>query len=296
MQEKAVNLKLVCDARADLGEGPVWDAVSGCLYWVDILNNKLHIHDPEQPQSDETIEISPYISSIVPRHSGGVVLTLQDGFYAFDLDTNKLTLLAEVEATLPDNRFNDGKCDPAGRYWAGTMSMSDQPSRGTLYRMDTDHAVKPFVVDVSTSNGLAWASDGRTMYYIDTPTRQVVAFDYDLETGNISNRRMVVEIPEEQGYPDGMTIDSEGMIWVAHWNGWRVTRWNPNTGKLLDVVPVPASRVTSCTFGGPHLDKLYITTARVGLDEAELTKQPYAGGLFCAELGIRGTPAIPFRG
>ncbi len=134
------------------------------------------------------------------------------------------------------------------------------------------------------------------MYYVDTPTHQVVAFDYDLETGDLSNRRVVVEIPEDQGSPDGMTIDSEGMIWVAHWGGWRVTRWNPNTGKLLDVVPVPASQVTSCTFGGPHLDKLYITTARVGLNEDELTKQPHAGGLFCVELGIRGTPAIPFRG
>ncbi|MFC5471513.1 SMP-30/gluconolactonase/LRE family protein [Cohnella suwonensis] len=296
MQDKTLNLKLVCDAKAKLGEGPVWDTSRGCLYWVDILESRLHIHDPQHPQSDESIVISPYISSIVPRLSGGIALTLQNGFYAFDRDTQKTSLLAEVESTLTDNRFNDGKCDPAGRYLAGTMSMSYQPSKGTLYRMDANHSVRPLLSEVSISNGLAWTADGTTMYYVDTPTRQVAAFDYDMETGTLRNRRIVVEIPEEQGFPDGMTIDSEGMIWVAHWGGWRVTRWNPNTGKQLEYVPVPASQVTSCTFGGPNLDKLYITTARIGLNEEELTKQPHAGGLFCAELVIRGTPAVPFQG
>jgi sugar lactone lactonase YvrE len=205
-------------------------------------------------------------------------------------------LLAEVEAHLPENRFNDGKCDPAGRYWAGTMSLTDQPSKGALYQLEADHTVKRLIPDVSISNGLAWTSDGGTMYFADTPTRQIAAFDYDLVTGDVNNRRTVVHIPEDQGFPDGMTIDSEGMIWVAHWDGWQVSRWNPNTGEQLCAIPVPASQVTSCTFGGPDLDQLFITTARVGLDEEELSKQPLAGGVFRAMPGVKGVPANRYRG
>ncbi len=290
-----MNLKLVCDAKAALAEGPVWDTVKGCLYWVDILGQKLHIHYPNEPESDKTIECTPYVSSVVPRLSGGLVITLQNGFHTFDPDTNEISLLAEMEEALTDNRFNDGKCDPAGRFLAGTMSMKDKPSKGALYCLDTDHSVKPLLSEVSISNGLAWSSDNKIMYYIDTPTQQVVAFDYEIETGAISERRVAVEI-SYPGFPDGMTIDSEGMIWVAHWGGWCVTRWNPFTGQQLASIPVPASQVTSCTFGGPNLDKLYISTARIGLSEDELAKQPHAGGIFCADLGIRGTPAIPYLG
>ncbi|MBB6673486.1 SMP-30/gluconolactonase/LRE family protein [Cohnella nanjingensis] len=295
-QDPFFELKLVYDARAELGEGPVWDTRSERLFWVDILAHRVHIHDPKQPLSESAIELSPYVSSVIPRLSGGIALTLQNGFYAYDSTSAELKLLAEVEASVPGNRFNDGKCDPVGRYLAGTMSMIDQPSMGTLYSLDADLTVKPLVTEVSVSNGMAWSADGGTLYYIDTPTRQVVAFDYELAAGAVSNRRIAVEIPEGQGSPDGMTIDSEGMLWVAHWGGWQVSRWDPATGEKLLSIPVPASQVTSCAFGGPDLDKLYITTARVGLDEAKLADQPLAGGLFCAEIGVRGLPAVPFRG
>jgi len=296
MMSTSIDVSLISNISAALGEGPVWNTTTSQLYWLDILQHNLHIHNPEHPHNDEVIAIPPYISSVIPRRSGGIVLTLQDGFYSYDLTTKELTLLAEVEASLTDNRFNDGKCDPRGRYLAGTMSLSNQLSQGSLYSMDLEYKVTTLLTDVSISNGLAWSSDGNTLYFIDTPTRNVVAFNYDLETGHINNQRAVVQIPEHLGFPDGMTIDAEGMIWVAHWGGWCVSRWNPLNGQLLQTVPVPASQVTSCTFGGTELDTLYITTARVGLSEEELLKQPNAGGLFSIKLGIKGTPSTAFAG
>lgn len=291
-----MNVSLVCAAKASLGEGPVWNTATGQLYWLDILAHHLHIHHPGHSQDDEIIAIPPYISSVIPKQSGGIVLTLQDGFYSYDLTASKLTLLAEVEASLTDNRFNDGKCDPRGRYLAGTMSLSNQRSKGSLYSIDSEYKVTTLLTEVSISNGLAWSADGSIMYFIDTPTRKVVAFDYDLETGTISNRRVVIDIGDQPGSPDGMTIDAEGMLWVAHWGGWCVTRWNPLNGQLLQSIAVPASQVTSCTFGGTELDTLYITTARIGLSEEELLKQPDAGGLFSIKLGINGTPSTVFAG
>ncbi|MCR8657472.1 SMP-30/gluconolactonase/LRE family protein [Paenibacillus endoradicis] len=291
-----MNVSLVSNSKALLGEGPVWNTTTGQLYWLDILEHNLHIHNPGHPQNDDIITIPPYISSVITRQSGGIVLTLQDGFYSYDLSTRELTLLAEVESSLTDNRFNDGKCDPRGRYLAGTMSLSNQLSKGSLYSMDREYKVTTLLTEVSISNGLAWSAEGNTLYFIDTPTRNVVAFDYELETGHISNRRVVVQIPDHLGFPDGMTIDAEGMLWVAHWGGWCVTRWNPLNGQLLQTVPVPASQVTSCTFGGTDLDTLYITTARVGLSEEELSKQPDAGGLFIIKLGITGTSSTAFAG
>lgn len=303
-----ITAELVCDAQAQLGEGPVWDSRDSCLYWVDILSHRVHSYNPGEPGTgtDSSVQLAPYVSSIVPRRSGGFAITLQDGFYGYDPDpaggglaaglTAGLTRLAEVEAALPGNRFNDGKCDPAGRYLAGTMSLTDEPGHGALYSLDAAHDVATLVPDVSISNGLAWSGDGATMYFIDTPTQRVFAFDYDAASGAVANRRVVVEIPEDEGSPDGMTIDAEGMLWIAHWGGWQVSRWDPATGEKLLSVPVPASQVTSCAFGGERLDRLYITTARIGLGEAELAAQPHAGGLFCAAVGVRGLPANMFGG
>ena len=181
---------------------------------------------------------------------------------------------------LPGNRFNDGKCDPAGRFWAGTMSISNMPCAGSLYVLEKDGTVKTKITGVTCSNGMAWSPDDKTLYYIDTPTRQVVAYKYDTKNGDITDGRVAISIPEEKGSPDGMTIDTEGMLWIALWDGWKVIRYNPYTSEQLYEVTLPVSRVTSCVFGGDDMDDLYITSAREGLSDSDLKEQPLAGSLF----------------
>jgi sugar lactone lactonase YvrE len=279
--------ELVFDAKALLGEGPCWDDRDGLLYWVDIAEMRVHSYDP-QSGLNRTIQLDQKVGAAVPRQSGGLVLALENGFHLLDLETERLTLLEDPESTLATNRFNDGKCDAAGRFWAGTMSQKGGGPVGSLYCLEADGRVRKMVEGVTTSNGLGWSPDGKTMYYIDSPTKRVVAYDYDVATGALGDVRTVVTIAEDGGVPDGMTVDAEGMLWVAQWGGWQVARWNPQTGEQLAAIPVPAARVTSCTFGGPGNDELYITTARIDLPEADLEKQPHAGGLFRAKPGVQG--------
>lgn len=285
------ELKLVIDAKAALGEGPCWDDTNNVLYWVDIMGKNLHKYDPAT-DTNETYHIGQLIGAAVPSKSGGLVLALENGFYKFYPDSEELKPITDPESHLPNNRFNDGKCDKAGRFWAGTMPMSGGGKVGALYCLDTDYEVKTVLKDVSLSNGIAWTPDHRTMYYIDTPTREVAAFDYDVETGSLSNKRVVITFTEDRGNPDGMTIDEEGMLWIAEWGGYQVGRWDPNTGKLLEALPIPAAQVTSCAFGGENLDTLYITTAAIGQENKP--DQPFAGGLFSIKMNVKGTKTYAF--
>lgn len=287
--------ELVLDAQATLGEGAIWHAREQHLYWVDIEPGRLHIFNPANG-CDRVFDVGQMVGAVVPRTRGGVMLAVHHGFAAFDPRTGELTPWSDPEEHLPRNRFNDGKCDPVGRFWAGTLSLDREPGAASLYCLQPDGRVRAMLHGVTNSNGLAWSLDHRTLYYIDTPTRQVTAFDYDLPTGQIANPRTVVTIPADSGKPDGMTVDAAGMLWIALWEGGAVGRWNPHTGARLDRVAVPARRVTSCAFGGPHLDELYITTARIGLTEAELLEQPLAGGLFRVRPGVCGVPAFEFAG
>ncbi|HMO58075.1 MAG TPA: SMP-30/gluconolactonase/LRE family protein [Roseiflexaceae bacterium] len=289
------SVELVIDAGATLAEGPVWDIAAQRLYWVDILEHRVHTFDP-QHGTQQVFDIGQYVGAAVPRRSGGLILAIQHGFAHLDLASGTITQLVDVEADLPDNRFNDGKCDPAGRFWAGTMSLSGRQGAGSLYRFDPDQTVHRMVSDVSISNGLAWKSDLTTMYYIDTPTLTVTALDYDHARGAVANRRVVITIPDGQGGPDGMTIDAEGMLWVAHWGGSCVTRWDPAQGRLLQQFDIPAAQVTSCCFGGPGLDELYITTASYGLSAEARAAQPAAGGIFRVRPGVQGLPADSYAG
>jgi sugar lactone lactonase YvrE len=290
------NVECVLDAKADLGEGPVWDHRTGHLWWVDSTGGSIHRYDPVSG-ADEQFELGQQVGSVVPCEAGGLIVAAQHGIFHFDASVGSLTEWSNMESDIETNRFNDGKCDPAGRFWAGTMSNdgSGSPS-GSLYRIDTDRSITRMVEDITCSNGLSWTADRKTMYYIDTPTRCVFAFDYDVETGAIENRRVAIHLPEDHGNPDGMSIDSEGMLWVAEWEGWRVTRWNPDTVEHLGQIDVPCARVTSCAFAGPNLDQLYITCARRGLDEEKLKQQPLAGGLFLAKPGVTGPEANFFAG
>lgn len=297
---------LLLDTQSTLGEGPIWDPREHVLWWIDINEHLLHRYAPHDGQShggpdgverNETYDIGQRIGTVVPRVSGGLMLAVEHGFASYDPATQDLKILADPEAHLPGNRFNDGKCDPAGRFWAGTLqSVEEDMTAGTLYCMYPDGHVEPRVPRVGISNGIVWTSDKKTMYFIDSPTRRVDAFDYDDATGDITNRRTAIELPEGIGYPDGMTIDAEDKLWVALWAGWGVARFDPASGKLLEKIDVPASQVTACALGGPDLTDMFITTARRDLTGSDLEHQPHAGGLFHAKVALPGVPSAAFAG
>ncbi|MCI3920735.1 SMP-30/gluconolactonase/LRE family protein [Paenibacillus sp. TRM 82003] len=288
------DLQLVIDAKAPLAEGPNWDREKKLLYWVDIVGQSVHIYDPVSGE-DRTIPTGMMTGAVVKRSAGGLAIAAEQGVYALDPETELLELLVG-SGEADTNRFNDGKCDAAGRFWVGTMPKAGGPPTGSFYCLEKDGRLRHLFGDVGCSNGIAWSPDKKTMYYIDSPTKQVSAFDVDPETGEIANRRVALTIPEGEGVPDGMTSDDEGMLWIAQWGGWKVSRWDPRTGERLSEIAVPAAQVTSCAFGGDELDELYITTARVGLDEEALAKQPHAGGVFRIKLGVSGAASHPYQG
>ncbi|WP_121663177.1 SMP-30/gluconolactonase/LRE family protein [Metabacillus litoralis] len=286
---------LVVDQKATLGEGPHWNGEEQALYWVDIIGKRLHRYDP-LTKENKTFTFNQYVGAAVPAQLGKMLLAMHDGIYRLDLETEDLILVANPETNQPHIRFNDGKCDSSGRFYIGTMALNIEKGKGALYRLDPSGHIHKILSSVTISNGLAWSPDEKFMYYIDTPTGEVTVFSYDKQTGSISSKKTSVVIPNEMGSPDGMTIDSDGMIWVAHWDGSRVTQWNPYTGKQLDEVVVPVKHVTSCTFGGEHLDELYITTARQGLSEEELEKYPLSGGLFKVKTKAKGMKGNGYKG
>ena len=289
-----MKIDVVMPHRCLLGEGPVWDAKLKALCWVDILNGEIHEYLPGQ-NTHRTLPVGQMIGAVVLCSDGNFLAAMKNGFGFVNRERGTVEMLGNPEANLPGNRFNDGKVDPAGRFWAGTMSHTDEPNCGSLYVLDKDHAIYKKISDVSISNGMAWSPDEKTYYYIDTPTFTVAAFDYDKGSGEISGKKTAIEVPAKDKSPDGMTIDNEGMLWIAHWDGWQITRWNPHTGEKLLTIPFPAARITSCAFGGDDLGDLYVTSARVGINDEDLEKQPLAGSLFVIrDIGFKGMPAWEF--
>ena len=286
--------ELLFDTKATLGEGPIWDSRTQSLYWIDILEKRIYCG------GDVLLQLDNLIGCMAPRKHGGLIIAWsgQEGrlsFASLGLDSTELTPLASPSDEPSNNRFNDGKCDPRGRFLAGTMDMGEQDPFGSLYSFHGNAITKLFS-SVTISNGLTWSPDYRTLYYIDTPTREVKAFDYDLETGSIANPRIAFTVPPSLGWPDGMTSDQQGNLWIAMWGGAQVTRWDPNTGQLLEQIPVPARNVSSCVFGGTNLNELYITSARKGLDEATLKQYPLTGGVFRIQTDVEGMPTFEFEG
>ena len=290
---KIIPAECVFDGGAVLAEGPVWDEQAQLLYWVDIERGKIGRLDPASQSNQEWL-LGTKVGFAVLTESGDMLAGTQEGLVRFSPETGRCAPYANPEPNLPNNRFNDGKCDPQGRLWAGTMSVMETETTGSLYRADADGNVNRCLTSVTISNGLAWSAD--RMYYIDSPTRRVDTFDYDSKSGEISNRRCAVALADGLGFPDGMTMDAEGKIWVALWEGWGAGRFDPATGEMLAKVEVPAACVTSCCFGGADLKVLYLTTASRDLKESERAKQPMAGGIFAARPGVRGTPSIRFKG
>jgi sugar lactone lactonase YvrE len=283
---KNYTAKSVISCACSLGEGPVW--VNKSLWWVDIEEKRLHRWIPGTEDVD-THHFPERIGFAVPAKDGTWRVGLQGGIFAFSPRNGDFHLLHDPEPDLPHNRFNDGKCDPQGRLWAGTMSTRGEKETGSLYRISRDKCTR-MVTPVTISNGLAWDLSRKSFYYIDSPTRQVAAFDYNIDTGDISNRRVVWSAPEGSGSPDGMTIDTDGRLWVAFFGGYGVACLDPQSGSVLAKVEVPAPNVTSCAFGGETLDTLYITTARVGMKPDQLEAYPLAGNVFAVQPGARGLP------
>ena len=280
---------LVLDARADLGEGPLWDARSGELMWVDIMAGLVHRFDPESG-TDRAFDVKQPVGAIVTRAAGGHVLAMRDGFALWDGETT--TLVAPIEPQRREIRMNDGAVDSRGRFWAGTMHIDNRRGEGALYCLDESGAAQVMLSGVTISNGIAWSLDETTMYYVDTPTQGIDAFDFDVETGAITDRRRIVKIDPESGSPDGLVVDAEGCIWLALWDGWEVRRYDPD-GKHIGTVAVPAARVTKPAFGGPDLTDMFITTAA---PEKPNPSQPYAGGLFHVRPGVAGLPVHAYAG
>ncbi len=285
----------VLAARALLGEGTCWVSAEQRLYWVDILRGEVHRFDPATGRDE--MRAAPYaVSFLQPCLGGGLVLGTLHGIARMDFDTGTFTPLCDPEADLPGNRFNDGKADPRGRLFAGTIALDGSDKKANLWRIAPDLSFIRLIDHVGNSNGLGWSPDHRTFYWTDTKTGCVFAFDYDIDSGDIANRRVAVEVDKAIGRPDGMTVDAEGFLWTALWGGHGVARWDPHDGRLVEKVSCPASYVTCPSFGGADLDILYFTTAQKGREEMEPAAEPEAGHLFAAHPGVRGLPGYTFAG
>lgn len=283
-------MECIADVAAVLGEGPVWIAKEQALYWVDIVDGRLFRN---RAGSTTEIPIKQPLCSIVPRANGGFVGGSLNGLLAITADFD-ISPLVHPEADQPLNRFNDGKVDRAGRFWAGTMDRTEASVSGSLYRLNPDLACTRVDSGYSVTNGPAFSPDGRLLYHTDSGRQTIYAFDLD-PAGNVSNRRGFARFGEGDGYPDGMTVDADGCLWIAFWDGWCIRRLSP-AGERLQEIAMPVQRPTSCAFGGGNLDQLFVTSARRDLTADELIHQPQAGGLFCCDPGVTGIAEMPFAG
>ena len=280
-----LGARLLCEVGGRLLEGPAWDAARRRLLFVDILGSEL-LSCAWPPGELERTPTSETCSAWIPRDGGGSVVASRDGVHVVDADgaTEKVV---EIEAGRPTNRSNDAKCDPVGRLWVGTMADDEKACEGALYRIDRDGRVRQIISPVSISNGLGWSPDGSLMYYIDSPTRRIDVFDYDLRTGVPGSRRLFVDVSALPGVPDGLAVDGEGCLWVAFWDGGAVHRFAPD-GTRIAQVTLPAARPTSCAFVSDALDQLVITTA--GAPDGS------GGDLYVCDAGVSGLPVPAYRG
>jgi sugar lactone lactonase YvrE len=297
-----MDVDVAVDAHAFIGEGPVWDHRDNVLWWLDIFRHELHAFDPSTGL-DRITDLGAQIGAIVLRESGGLVLAAPEGFIGLDPATGARSLIASVDHDPAAMRLNDGKCDRAGRFWAGSIShnpvdpeaVSAVAGTATLYRLDPNGDVVEVLDGVTVSNGMGWSPSDDTFYYVDTMTLRVDAFDYDLDSGAISNRRPLVTLSPNEGHPDGMCVDEDGCIWLALSGAGQIRRITP-AGAVDRTVRLPLSRVTSCAFGGPTLDELYITSHSALMSDLDREAEPNAGALLRCVPGVRGLPSNPFAG
>jgi len=288
--------RVVWAAQATLGEGTTWSVRHQALYWVDLLGHRLHRYHPAS-EAKKSWAFDEEITAVAERASEpGLLVTLKRGFAFFDPDRGSLQRLAEPEPERENNRFNDGKCDAQGRFWAGTMDFDATAPTGAMYRYEPNGRWTRLDDGYAVSNGPTWSADGRTMYFNDTVPGRVYAFDVEPADGSLSNKRLWLQFAQGDGHPDGMTTDAEGRLWIAHWGAACVTCHDPLTARELARIKLPTDHITNCAFGGADLRTLFITSARYGLTPEQLADQSWAGALFAIEIGSPGRPATSFAG
>ena len=289
------DIRVVVPAANLIGESPVWSIAEQALYWVDVEGKLVQRLDPAT--GDIKRWTMPEVTSCIGlRQRGGLVAGTRTGFVFLDTSTGAVTPIAHPEADLPGNRFNDGKVDRAGRFWAGTKNIANSPeTTGSVYRLDPDLEAQRIDRGISCVNGIAWAPDSRTMYLCDTWLRCIYAYDFEPAAGVARNRRLFAQLTPEDGYPDGLTVDAEGFVWNAHYDGWRITRYAPD-GRIDRVVRTPVQQVTSLMFGGADLRTLFVTSASLRLAPEARASQPLAGHVFAFEPGAAGLPEPLFAG
>jgi sugar lactone lactonase YvrE len=286
------TVQCVADVHAVLGEGPVWVAREAALYWLDIKGRKIFRLGDDGSFAQWPTPMR--VGSLAPRRNGAFIAGTDEGIAIVDPAADRFEIVANPEEALPGNRFNDGKVDRRGRFWAGTMDDSERDSTGTLYCVGPEFAWSVVDKDYKVTNGPAFSPAGDVMYHNDSARQVTYAFDLDAE-GHASNRRTFLQFGPGDGYPDGMTVDADGGLWIAFWDGWCVRRYSPDA-QWIETVRMPVQRPTSCAFGGRDLDRLYITSASIDLDQNALKMQPNAGGLFMLTPGVRGLADVPYDG
>lgn len=288
-----MRASLILNTSMQLGESALWDAKRQLFWCADITGGKIHSYSPDTGVH-HVYSLNDVVTNLILEEEG-LLISLSTGMAHWKPD-GSMPRMAGAPAQLPkleEGRFNDGKCDAKGRLWIGLMRQP--PGKGTLYRWDGHEHWDSMIEGIGLPNGIAWNADHTQMYFVDTAARTVWAFPFSLETGELGTARAAIRFSQEDGQPDGMTIDEEGMLWIAHWGGFCVGRWNPETGECLQRVYVPARHVSSCAFGGRDLSTLFITTASEYMPDEDRTQYPLSGGVFTVQTDVRGTLFYSFH-
>jgi sugar lactone lactonase YvrE len=286
-----MEAEILYPSGCQLGESPAWHSERESCFWVDIEGRSLHEYKWLE-KSLITYQLDYRVSLVIPGKNDEVMLGLQGGIGKFNLESRTLTWVTDLKINWEHLRCNDGICDSKGRLWIGTMAMDFASGAGSVYCIDKNKKIHKRIPKVSISNGMAWSNDNKRLYYIDSLTRRISSFFYKEQSGEIVFEKVALHIPEAMGLPDGMTIDEEGMLWVALWGGFGVGRFNMNTGKRVAFIKVPAPHVSSCSFAGKDLDHLVITTAKEGMTPEDIVKYPESGNVFIVKPGVKGVPAF----
>lgn len=290
MSDSEYEARNVLQARARLGEGPLWDDLTQTLFWVDIYNHRVHQLFPERGSS-RSFDVGETVGCVAVTGPEKLLVGLRHHLAYLDTTSGEIQRLVTVEEEKPRNRLNDGKCDSRGRFWIGSMSREE--GEAALYRYDPSGDLHVMQTGLTISNGLGWSADENTFYLTDSPRKTIYAYDFDATTGEISGRRVFVDLSSESSVPDGLAVDVEGCVWSAQWDGWCVIRFAPDGREVLRV-PIPVKRPTSCAFGGEEGTQLYVTSASIDMSEEEIEQNVSAGDLFCLDARVAGLPLHRF--